>query len=115
MLACLVGVLILFVAATGSAASSVNHKLGINSFIVGKTRSSSARAYSYVELKQMKFALGLELFSEYSSLGGRRHVRGRPDRAPCWTFVGRSACVTANALAGKQAQPVVIRADCPVV
>jgi len=51
----------------GSAASSVNHELGINGFIVGKTRAASERAYSYLELKQLKFALGLDLLSEHSA------------------------------------------------
>jgi hypothetical protein len=67
LLAGFVGVLILVVAAAGSATSSVQHELGINNFIVGKSRASSQRAYSYLELKQLRFALGIDLISEHSA------------------------------------------------
>jgi hypothetical protein len=66
-LAGFIGVLILALAATGSATTSVQHELGINNFIVGKTRASSKRAYSYLELKQLRFALGIDLISEHSA------------------------------------------------
>ena len=52
-------------ALSGPAAASVDHRLGINNWMVGPTRTTVRQIYRGMELKPLSFAIGLDLLSEH--------------------------------------------------
>jgi len=45
--------------------AAVNHRLGLNSFVLGRTRAASKRAYTFAEVPWLAFAFGVDLISEH--------------------------------------------------
>jgi sugar lactone lactonase YvrE len=52
-------------ARVASATGAVDHRLGINNWMVGTTRSKVDKVYRGAELKPLKLAVGLDLISEH--------------------------------------------------
>ncbi len=61
--------------ARGESGAAVNHRLGLNSFVLGRTRAASKRAYTFAEIPWLSFAFGVDLISEHGSSDTSEAVR----------------------------------------
>jgi DNA-binding beta-propeller fold protein YncE len=53
--------------ARSHAGAAITHRLGLNSFVLGRTRVASKRVYTFAEIPWLSFALGVDLISEHGS------------------------------------------------
>ena len=67
-----------------SATTAVEHRLGINNWMVGATRSQAKKVYRGIEIKPLKFAVGLDLISEHGSAPTTETVRMALPKGLSW-------------------------------